>query len=361
MRAYVQHLNEKPRVDEYRRAKQEFCHVLEMNEPELFPKTFKFKWPKFSRTKADEQHPSTATEIEYDSSSVSEPESALLHQKDAKFSRTKDDEQQPSTATETEYDSSSVPKPESAILHQKDGNTSIELTNTTFGYILPDDTTVCVIENFSASFELGDRYAIMGETGCGKSTIIKGLAGLLKPIEGTISVGGKKVDMTSIQWRRDHIGVVSQESIMFNRSLRENITYGLYGDLGGGSLGDAILLEALDKVNMKQFVLEQLPNGLDTVINNNGNEFSGGQRQRLQICRLLLRNRPFVLLDECTLALDRATTQDILEVLKDFLADGQGKTLIMITHDIQTLDIARHTLNMRAGGSYEIQTSPLLL
>ena len=288
-------------MEEYQRAKQEFCHVLEMDEPDLFPKYF--QWPKF----------------ECDSSS-----------------------------------SSAVLEPESNILMQhKDGKSSIELANTTFGYTLQDDTTVRVIEKFCASFELGDRYAIMGETGCGKSTIFKGLAGLLKPIKGVISVDGKTVDLTSTKWRRNFIGVVQQESILFNRSLRENLTYGIDDELEVGSLRDSILFEALEKVNMKQTV-EQMPNGLDTMINCNGGEFSGGQRQRLQICRLLLRNRPVVLLDECTSALDRSTMQDILRVLNVFLAD-EKKTLIMITHDIQTLGIARHILNMSAGGGYEIQ------
>ena len=129
------------------------------------------------------------------------------------------------------------------------------------------------------------------------------------------------MDTTSLQWRQENIGVVSQESILFNRSLRENLTYGFNDDLEGCVPDDDALLDALDKVNMKRIVLDQFPNGLDTMICSNGGEFSGGQRQCLQICRLLLQNRPLVLLDEFTSALDAATTQDILNLLRDFLLE----------------------------------------
>ena len=104
---------------------------------------------------------------------------------------------------------------------------------------------------------------------------------------------------------------------------------------------------------MKQIVAEQLASGLDTVIHCNGGEFSGGQRQHLQLCLLLLRNNPMVLLDECTSALDKATISGILKVLNDFL--GANKTLIMATHDIQTLKIAQHVLNRRISDSYDLQ------
>lgn len=320
MQSYARHLNKKPGTDEYKRAKQEFCHVLGMDEQDLFPK--QFHWPRFCWEKYD-----------------------------------KDDKHRAFIDEDIECNSgAAVPEIEPNLLQHKDDNSSIELTNTTFGYTQQDDTTARIIDNFNASFKLGDRYAIMGETGCGKSTIFKGLAGLLKPIEGIIRVDGEKIDTSSIQWRQDYIGVVQQESILFNRSLRENLAYGLDDDLERGVLDDMTILDALAKVNMKQIVLE-MPKGLDTVIIRNGDELSGGQRQRLQICRLLLRNRPLVLLDECTSALDRVTMQDILGVLNVFLTD-KDKTLIMITHDIQTLDIVQHVFNMTAGGGYEIQTLP---
>jgi len=143
------------------------------------------------------------------------------------------------------------------------------------------------------------------------------------------------------------VGIVNQTSLLLNRSLRENLCYGI------GHRSDQEIFQALDKVNMKSRVL-MLPQGLDTPIRDNGNEFSGGQRQRLQIARLLLTSCPVVLLDEFTSALDSETTTDILRVMKPFLV---GKTLIMISHDVQTLCLANRILEMKIGGLVEDVTS----
>jgi len=223
---------------------------------------------------------------------------------------------------------------------------SIEFSGIEFCYPLQDNSSLRVLENLNLSFALHDHYAIMGETGAGKSTIFKGLAGLLKPTKGKIFVAGETVDTTSLEWRRN-VGVVMQESMLFNRSLRENLTYGLDEN---NLPYDDVIIRTLEKVKMRQTFLEKLPNGLDTIIQDHGNEFSGGQRQRLQIARLLLRNKRIVLLDEFTSALDAATMQDILSILKEFVEE---KTLVMITHDVQTLELANHHWNLQVGGKLE--------
>ena len=159
-------------------------------------------------------------------------------------------------------------------------------------------------------------------------------------MDGQISVSGKPVDTTSRFWR-EQVAIVSQNSVFLNRTLRENLCYGI------SDKDDDDILKALAKVNMKERVM-LLPQGLDTVLRENGNEFSGGQRQRLQIDRLLLSSFPLVLLDECTSALDPGTTETVLSVLKSFLV---GKTLIMVTHDVQTLVLAQTILEMRSDGA----------
>jgi len=132
-----------------------------------------------------------------------------------------------------------------------------------------------------------------------------------------------------------------------NRSLRENLCYGI------DERSDEEIFDALNKVNLKAWV-ETLQQGLDTMVRFNGNEFSGGQKQHLQIARLFLTSRPMVLLDEFTYALVLDTTDDILHMMESFLV---GKTLIMISHDIQTLCLARKILKVKVGGGFEDVTN----
>jgi len=139
--------------------------------------------------------------------------------------------------------------------------------------------------------------------------------------------------------------MVSQNAVLLNRTMRENLCYGTNDEIT-----DESIMEVLERVNMKERVLE-LPNGLDTLINQNGQEFSGGQLQRLQIARLLLSTSSVILLDEPTSAMDSMTTDKILNVLKEFLVD---KTLIMVTHDVQPLMLTDTILNMKSGGEFDI-------
>ncbi len=176
--------------------------------------------------------------------------------------------------------------------------------------------------------------------------ILQGLSGLIEPLKGHFTVTGKVVHPRSSAWRKQ-MGIVNQTSILLNRSLRENLCYGI------GDRSDEEIFEALDKVNMKARIL-MLPQGLDTIIRENGNEFSGGQRQRLQIARLLLTSCSVVLLDEFTSALDADTTADVLRVMESYLV---GKTLIMISHDVQTLCLAQRIFDMKVGGKVEDVTT----
>jgi len=180
------------------------------------------------------------------------------------------------------------------------------------------------------------------ETGVGKTTFLKALSGLHAPISGEIYFDGKAVDTTSIEWRRQ-VASVTQHAVFLNRTLRENMKYGLPHN---NTITDEEIFAALEKVRMKASIMA-LPNGLDSIIVGNGSEFSGGQRQRLQIARLLLNNAHIVLLDECTSALDPDTTKITVDMLAEFLV---GKTMIMITHDSGTLRLAKYVMEMLPNG-----------
>ena len=121
------------------------------------------------------------------------------------------------------------------------------------------------------------------------------------------------------------------------------------------SITDDEIYDVLKKLSLHDMVANTLPKGLDTMIYQNGNEFSGGQKQRFQIARLLLtsRHKPVVLLDEMTSALDTETTHDVVTLLKEFC---ESKTLIFITHDMQTLNLADQILELKLGGKIIMKT-----
>jgi len=339
-RAVMSLIENGPVREEYQCAKAKFCHVLGVEESILFPPDF----PWLQVSSKDEPAPSRPKD---DDSTLSTDDSLTSSNVAAKV------DEELSQSVEL-------------ILQNPSESDCINMTGISFGYTIDDGNVSHVVDNLSLSFALGGHYAIMGESGCGKSTIFKvryfcrshvmayshaqpsisiyvqGLSGIMKPLGGHFTVAGKLIHPTSRWWRKQ-VGIVNQNSILLNRSLRENLCYGL------DERSDEEIIAALDKVNLKAWV-KTLPQALDTMIRFNGNEFSGGQRQRLQIARLFLSSRPIVLLDEFTSALDSDTTDDILRVMESFLAK---KTLIMISHDVQTLCLARKVMKMKVGGTFE--------
>jgi len=337
-RAYVQYLSKGPIDAEYNRAKNVFCRVLGVDEAALFPPTITFpRWfPSNKRSRIDIElglpHPNQSSYKGLNPDPSSAPAAQVLPQKVVNALRTPSDKDS-----------------------NKENSHNLCMEAISFGYKMADGTMFNVMNNLNLSFQLGHHYAIMGETGAGKSTIFKILSGLVQPVHGRIVVNGEAVDPTSRLWR-EQVGVVSQDSVLFNRTIRENLEYGMNPDVVSTGTTETDLWRVLEQVKMDDRV-RQLPMGLDTMIHDSGHEFSGGQRQRLQIARLLLRSScSIVLLDECTSALDTETAEDILQILTTFLID---KTLVMVTHDTQTLCLADTVLNMKVGGIIEDVTAKM--
>eukprot|EP00039_Didymoeca_costata_P028902 m.22511 g.22511 ORF g.22511 m.22511 type:complete len:736 (+) comp7407_c0_seq1:72-2279(+) len=241
-----------------------------------------------------------------------------------------------------------------------------------------------VFNNLLLDIRLGSRYALLGESGSGKSTFFKTLAGLLPSLSGEIRIKlggdahGTIIEPLDWAWRRS-VAIVTQDTLLFNRTLRENLCYGHKmaqtqkqnkGQKGSPlteetefgmteenillpSLTDEQIFEALRKVNLEDMV-NQLPNGLSTQIRHHGNEFSGGQRQRIQLARLFLSNASILLLDEPTSALDEATSLQVLENLKAFT---EGKTLVLVTHDPLARQLANNEfeVHLKEDGSKIIE------
>lgn len=184
-----------------------------------------------------------------------------------------------------------------------------------------------VIDGIDLIIPAGQRVALLGRSGSGKSTLASLVRGDLAPDAGCVRVDGADV-RTLGDLVAGRIGVVQQSPYLFNRTLRENLA------IGKPDASDEELWDVLRAVKLEAMV-QRLPHGLNTRVNETGSRFSGGERQRLALARVLLANTPIVLLDEPTVGLDPDTEQSILDTL---MQATRGKTLLMITHHLQGIE-----------------------
>ncbi len=176
----------------------------------------------------------------------------------------------------------------------------------------------------------GETIALVGATGAGKSTILNLLTRFYDPTAGRILIDGIPLDSISKEWLRDQLGYVTQESFLFNTTLRENLL------LAKHDATDDELWAALDAANAAGFV-RAIPEGLGTLAGERGGRFSGGEKQRLSIARALLKNPPLLLLDEATSALDNRTERLVQQALENLRSD---RTCFVIAHRLSTVQKA---------------------
>lgn len=182
------------------------------------------------------------------------------------------------------------------------------------------------LEAFTGSMERGHSYMLVGESGAGKTTISNVLMQLLTPTEGQVTVDGHDLQTLECEWYHKQIAYLSQTPYIMSGSLRENLQFGL-------EMADDALWHVLAQVQLAEFV-RTLPEGLDTVIGEQGYGLSGGQRQRLALGRTLLRSAQIVILDEVTAHLDVETEHLIMEVLREYSRD---KIVLYVGHRVQTM------------------------
>ena len=208
---------------------------------------------------------------------------------------------------------------------------SIELKNISFAY----DENKQIFKDFNLKIEAGEKVAITGETGSGKSTLANIIMGLYPIDEGEILYNG--VDITKIGYEkvRENIGFVLQSPLMFNSTLRYNLSL-------GKEYSDEEMYRVLKIAQLYDFV-DELPKKLDTIVGKNGTKLSGGQRQRLSIARVLLDRPKVIIFDESTSSLDNETENRLLEALDDYIKD---KTIITIAHRQTTIDTAERVVNL---------------
>ena len=203
---------------------------------------------------------------------------------------------------------------------------SIKYENITFAY----DTGDTVLDNVSFEVKKGEILALVGPSGAGKSTLFNLLPRFYDPLEGRITIDGIDIKRVSTGDLRSLMGIVTQETLLFNDTVRHNVAYGMT------DISDEKLFEAAEMANAHEFI-KQLPEGYETVIGNRGLMLSGGQRQRLAIARALLKNPQILIFDEATSALDTESEIQVQEAINRLMI---GRTTLVIAHRLSTITSA---------------------
>lgn len=203
-----------------------------------------------------------------------------------------------------------------------------------------------VLTDLNLTIKRGQKLAILGRSGSGKSTLANLLRGDLKPTKGQITLGGVDVSALNEQMA-DYIGVIQQAPYLFNTTLINNVR------LGNEDASPEDVWAVLERVGLKKMVAS-LPKGLETMVDEAGLRFSGGERHRLALARILLQDTPIVLLDEPTVGLDPVTEQALITT---FMEQLQGKTLIWITHHLKGIEQVDKVIFIE-DGQLEMEGSP---
>lgn len=225
-------------------------------------------------------------------------------------------------------------------------NSEIEISNINFKY---EDENV--LKDFSLKVAKGQTVALVGQSGSGKSTIANLLTRFYDVNEGSIQIDGIDIKKLNLESLRGLIGLVTQDSILFNDTIKSNIT------LGKEDATDEEIVEALKIANAYEFV-KDLPNGIHTNIGDSGNKLSGGQKQRLSIARAVLKNPPIMILDEATSALDTESEKLVQVALENMM---QNRTSIVIAHRLSTIQKANKIVVIQKGSIVEQGTHEELI
>ncbi|XP_039267520.2 ATP-dependent translocase ABCB1-like [Styela clava] len=231
----------------------------------------------------------------------------------------------------------------------KNVNGEIEFKNVRFSY--PSRAEVEVLKGVSFTVEKGQTVALVGQSGCGKSTSVSLIQRFYDIVKGDILVDGNDIKKLNVKWLRDRIGVVAQEPILFDTTIGENIRWGREGVTEDEIIKAAKQANAFDFINV-------LPKKFDTLVGESGGQMSGGQKQRIAIARAIVRDPKIMLLDEATSALDTESESIVQQALDKAAA---GRTTIVIAHRLSTIKNANKIVAFQEGEIAEIGTHDELL
>ncbi|XP_009999856.1 PREDICTED: multidrug resistance protein 1-like [Chaetura pelagica] len=228
---------------------------------------------------------------------------------------------------------------------------SITVKDVTFNY--PNRPEVKILQGLNLKVEKGQTLALVGSSGCGKSTVIQLLERFYDPLGGEMLFDGKNTKTLNIQWLRAQIGIVSQEPTLFDCTIAENIAY---GD-NSRQVSPEEIVKAAKEANIHSFI-DSLPDKYNTRVGDKGTQLSGGQKQRIAIARALVRQPQVLLLDEATSALDTESEKIVQEALDKART---GRTCIVIAHRLSTIQNADKIAVIQNGKVVEQGTHQQLL
>ena len=208
-----------------------------------------------------------------------------------------------------------------------------------------------VLKNINLTVKKGEAIAIVGPSGGGKSTLVDLLPRFYDVVEGSLKLDGTPIDQFNVKQYRHLFGIVSQQSVLFNDSIRNNLL------VGKPDATDQEMIEALHAANAHGFVMS-LPEGLDTIVGESGNKLSGGQKQRLSIARAILKNPPILILDEATSALDTESERLVQDALAKIM---KGRTSFVIAHRLSTVTHADRIIVLEKGEIIQMGTHDQLM
>ena len=230
----------------------------------------------------------------------------------------------------------------------------IQVKDVVFAYPSSPDTLVC--RGYNLSIAAGQTVALCGPSGSGKSTIIQLIERFYDPHSGSITLDGYDIKTLNVRWLRSQMGLVSQEPLLFQGTVAQNIAYGVIG--GGATQGE--IQEAAKMANAHAFITERLADGYNTQVGQGGNKLSGGQKQRVAIARAIIKRPSVLLLDEATSALD-TKSEKVVQAALDEIMTKMRRTTIVIAHRLSTIRNADKIAVLREGAVVEEGTYDSLM
>ena len=224
---------------------------------------------------------------------------------------------------------------ENALIPQKEANGEVTFEHVQFSY----NADKIILKDINFSLKSGDCIAIVGPSGSGKSTLINLIPRLYDVEKGCVLFDGIDVRSLDLTYLRQNIGIVSQETYLFNGTIRDNLLY------AKPDASELEMVEACKKANIWDFVQNQTE-GLDTLVGNRGLKLSGGEKQRISIARVLLKDPALLIFDEATSALDSISEAKIQEAIEPLI---ESRTSILIAHRLSTILAADEILVIKDG------------
>lgn len=238
-----------------------------------------------------------------------------------------------------------LPQPQSVTAEKINITAPYQLKIDDLKYRYPQ-TDKMVLQGLSLNVKPGEKLAILGRSGAGKSTLASLIRGDRKPTAGSVTLNGVPTDEFGDQISK-YIGIVHQSPYLFNTTILNNVR------LGNEDASEEQVWQVLERVGLASMI-QRLPKGLHTMVDEAGLRFSGGERHRLSLARILLKDAPIILLDEPTVGLDPLTEEQVIET---FMEQLKGKTLIWITHHLQGIEMMDQVVFIE-NGQISMQGSP---